>query len=111
MEQNNPANLQKIIEQASSLVKQGFIQGSDAEFLQSVINKANSLNKTYNKYQSLLPKTPNSDGTVSIGTDDTLMVNNGMQSIPADQYFKLSLTTLLDDSDQTVIYKYKEPSQ
>jgi len=111
MQQNNPGNLQTIIEKASSLVNQGFVQGSDAEFLKAIINKADSLNKTYNKYKTLLPQTKNPDGTVTVEADDTLMVNNGMQSIPAAQYFNLPLTTLLDDSDQTVIYKYKEPSQ
>lgn len=111
MQKNDPANLKTIIQKASSLVNQDFIQGSDAEFLKSVINKANSLSQTYNTYRSLIQKTDTKQGTVTYEEDPTLMVNNGMQSIPASQYFKLPLTTLLDDSDQTVIYKYKEPTQ
>jgi hypothetical protein len=110
MQKNDPANLKTIIQKASSLVNQDFIQGSDAEFLKSVINKANSLNQTYDTYRSLTQKT-DKQGNVNYEEDPTLMVNNGMQSIPASQYFKLPLTTLLDDSDQTVIYKYKEPTQ
>jgi hypothetical protein len=109
MQKNNPANLKTIIEKASSLVNQDFIQGADAEFLKSVINKANALNQTYNKYKALTQTTK--DGNVSYEEDPSLMVNNGNQSIPADQYFNLPLTTLIDDSDQTVIYRYKEPTQ
>lgn len=109
LKSNDPNKLQQVIEKATTLTNKGFVEGSDAEFLKAIVNKATGLKRSYDKYISLGTTTA-ADGVKSFSENPNIMVNTGTQTLPASQYFNLPLSALLDDSDQTVIYEYKEPS-
>ena len=109
LKSNDPNKLQQVIEKATTLTNKGFVEGTDAEFLKAIVNKATGLKRSYDKYLSLGTTTSKEGGT-TFSENPNIMVNNGSQTLPASQYFNLPLSVLLDDSDQTVIYEYKEPS-
>jgi len=109
LKSNDPNKLQQVIEKATTLTNKGFVEGTDAEFLKAIVNKATGLKRSYDKYLSLGTTTSKEEGT-TFSENPNIMVNNGSQTLPASQYFNLPLSVLLDDSDQTVIYEYKEPS-
>jgi len=104
LKSTDPKQLKGVIEKASTLLNKEYVTGPDAEILQGIINKATTVSRSYNEY---LKQTVDDKGVAVSNTN--LMVNNGNQTIPAEQYFNLPLSALLDDSDQTVIYEYKEP--
>jgi hypothetical protein len=109
LKSNDPNKLKQVIEKATTLTNKGFIEGTDAEFLKAIVNKATGLKRSYDKYLSLGTST-SANGETTFSENPNIMVNNGSQTLPASQYFNLPLSVLLDDSDQTVIYEYKEPS-